>query len=113
MVRKYMFFRAASLLHFSGVTPVYIKNGKIFNNQFTAEDYLKAEAIYGTDLGVIKGKITSRKPNHVQIDFSLASYEKDNIILAVDVMYFTGLYFLVTVSRTIGFIIVMHRVNRK
>jgi hypothetical protein len=90
-----------------------IKNGKIFNNPFTAEDYLKAESIYGTDLGVIKGKITSRKPNHVQIDFSLASYEKDNIILAVDVMYFTGLYFLVSVSRTIRFIIVMHRVNRK
>jgi hypothetical protein len=36
-----------------------------------------------------------------------------NIILAIDVMYFTGLSFLVTVSRTMGFITVSFLRDRK
>jgi hypothetical protein len=89
-----------------------IKNGKILNNPVTTEDYKRAEAIYGTDLGVIKGKTTKKKSDQVQIELSQAVYER-NIILAVDIMHFTGLNFLVTVSRTIKFITVMHLVNRK
>jgi hypothetical protein len=90
-----------------------ITNGRILNNPITTEDYKRAEAIYGTDLGVIKGKTTKKKPERVPIEVTQAIYEKQNIILAVDIMQVTGLNFLVTVSRSIKFITVMHLVNRK
>jgi hypothetical protein len=88
-------------------------NGRILNNPITTEDYKRAEAIYRTDLGVIKGKTTKKKPERVPIEVTQAIYEKQNIILAVDIMQVTGLNFLVTVSRSIKFITVMYLVNRK
>jgi len=90
-----------------------INSGKILNNLITTEDYKRAEAIYGTDLGVLKGKTTKKKPERVQIKLSQAVYEKRNIILAVDIIQVTGLNFLVTVSKTIKFITVRYLVNRK
>jgi len=90
-----------------------INSGKILNNPITTEDYKRAEAIYGTDLVVLKGKTMKKKPERVQIELSQAVYEKRNIILAVDIIQVTGLNFLVTVSRTIKFITIMYLVNRK
>jgi hypothetical protein len=49
----------------------------------------------------------------VPIEVTQAIYEKQNIILAVDIMQVTGLNFLVTVSRSIKFITVMYLVKRK
>jgi hypothetical protein len=90
-----------------------INSGKILNNPITTEDYKRAEAIYGTDLVVLKGKTMKKRPERVQIELSQAVYEKRNIILAVDIIQVTGLNFLVTVSRTIKFITIMYLVNRK
>jgi hypothetical protein len=90
-----------------------INSGKILNNLITTDDYKRAEAIYGTNLGVLKGKTTKKKHEKVQIELSQAVYEMRNIILAVDIIQVTGLNFLVTVSRTIKFITVMYLVNRK
>jgi hypothetical protein len=75
-----------------------IKKGKILNNPVSMDDYKTAETIYGKDLGVIKGKTVRMKPNPVMIDIETAVREKYNIILAVDIMQFTSLVFLVTVS---------------
>jgi hypothetical protein len=55
-------------------------------------------------LGVVKGKTVRIRPDRVIVDTETAVKEKLNIVLAVDVMKFTGLNFLVTVSRAIGFI---------
>lgn len=74
-----------------------IKRGKILDNPVRMEDFNNAEKVYGKDLGVVKGKT-------VLVDTETAAMEKLNIVLAVDVMNFTGLSFLVTVSRSIGFI---------
>jgi hypothetical protein len=67
-----------------------IENGKILNIPVTTEDYKRAKAIYGTDIGVVKGKTIKKKSYQVQIELSQAIYEKRNIILAVDIMHFTG-----------------------
>jgi hypothetical protein len=80
------------------------KKGKLFENPVRIEDFNNAENVYGKDLGVVKGKTVRMKPDRVIIDTETAVKEKLNIILAVDVMNFTGLSFLVTVSRTLGFI---------
>jgi len=80
------------------------KKGKLFENPVRIEDFNNAENVYGKDLGVVKGKTVRMKPDRVIIDTETAVKEKLNIILAVDVMNFTGLRFLVTVSRTLGFI---------
>ncbi len=77
------------------------------------DDYKIAETIYGKDLGVIKGKTVRTKPNPVMIDIDTAVKERYNIVLAVDIMQFTGLIFLVTVSRNFKFITAMHLSDRK
>jgi hypothetical protein len=81
-----------------------IKRGKLHNNPITITDYNNAEKIYGANLGVIKGKTVRVKPKHVTIDVETAARERFNIILAVDVMHFTNLNFLVTVSRNLHII---------
>jgi hypothetical protein len=80
------------------------RKGKLLDNPVRVEDFLNAEKVYGNDLGVIKGKTVRVKPKGVIVDAGTASMEKLNIVLAIDVMNFTGLSFLVTVSRKIGFI---------
>jgi len=81
-----------------------IKKGKVLDNPVRMEDFSNAEKIYGKDLGVVKGKTVRIRPDRVVVDTETAVKEKLNIVLAVDVMKFTGLNFLVTVSRAIGFI---------
>jgi hypothetical protein len=76
-------------------------------------DYDNAERIYGKDLGVIKGKTVQVKPKHVSVDIETAAKEKLNIVLAVDVMHFTGLNFLVTVSRNLRFLTATILLDRK
>jgi hypothetical protein len=77
------------------------------------QDYENAEKIYGKDLGVIKGKTVRVQPKHVSIDIDVAAKEKLNIILAVDIMHFTSLNFLVTVSRNLQFLTATILLERK
>jgi hypothetical protein len=81
-----------------------IKRGKLLDNPVRMEDFNNAEKVYGKDLGVVKGKTVRVRLNRVVMDTETAAMEKLNIVLAIDVMNFTGLSFLVTVSRSIGFI---------
>jgi hypothetical protein len=90
-----------------------IKRGKLFDNPVTMQDYENAEKIYGKDLGVIKGKTVRVQPKHVSIDIDVAAKEKLNIILAVDIMHFTSLNFLVTVSRNLQFLTATILLERK
>jgi hypothetical protein len=90
-----------------------LQKGKIRDNPVVMEDYNIAEKIYGKDLGIIKGKTVQSKPRSVTIDVQTAEHEKHNIVLAVDVMSFTGLSFLVTVSRSIRFITASLLTDRK
>jgi len=90
-----------------------LTSGKILDNPVVMEDFHNAEKLYGTDLGVIKGKTVRKKPRSVPVDIQTAAIERMNIILAVDIMNFTGLSFLVTVSRNIRFITATMLLDRK
>lgn len=67
------------------------------NNPINFIDYSNTVKIYGKDLGVIKGKTIRKRPDHVHIDVAVMPKEKKSFILSIDIMYFTGLIFLVTV----------------
>jgi hypothetical protein len=90
-----------------------IKKGKLLENPERMEDFINAERVHGKDLGVVKGKTVRIKPKRVTINTEDAVKVKLNIILAIDLMYFTGMSFLVTVSRKIGFITMSFLRDRK
>jgi hypothetical protein len=81
-----------------------IRKGSIINNPVAITDYRNALNIYGKNLGSIKGKTTRTKPQHVQFESSSFPERKKDIVLLVDIMHFTGINFLITVSRDIKFI---------
>jgi uncharacterized protein (DUF2164 family) len=81
-----------------------LEKGKLLKNPVTMRDYQIAENIYGKDLGVIKGKTVRVKPKQVVIDTTSTIHEKQNVVLAVDIMHLTSLNFLITVARNIRFI---------
>jgi len=89
-----------------------ITSGKLLNNSVTVQDSRNAIKIYGTDLGVLKGKTTRKKTEHVSFEIS-EKPKPVNIILSIDVMYFTGLTFLTTVSQNIRFITATLLVDQK
>jgi hypothetical protein len=77
-------------------------------------DYKNALEIYGEDLGVIKGKTVKKKQGHVHIETEArVNGRKNNIILAIDLIFFTGLLFLITVCRNIRFVTATLLPNRK
>jgi len=87
-----------------GVFESIIRKGGIINNPVIITDYRNALRIYGKDLGSIKGETTRTKPQHVQVESSRFPERKKDTVLLVDIMHFTGINFLVTVSRDIKFI---------
>jgi hypothetical protein len=88
-----------------------ICRGQILNSPVTISDYRNVLTIYGKDLGSIKGKTTRSKPHHVQVESG--SPEKLRIVLSVDIMHFTVINFLITVSRNFRFITAGVLTNRK
>ena len=90
-----------------------LEKGKLLNNPVTMRDYQIAENIYGKDLGVIKGKTVRVKPKQVVIDATSTIHEKQNVVLAVDIMHLTSLNFLITVARNIRFITATFRTEER
>jgi hypothetical protein len=80
-----------------------LTGGKLVNSTITVQDYRNALIMFGEDLSVLKGKTTRAKPEHVPVHVQEKPQPR-NIVLSVDVMFFTGLSILVTVSRNIRFI---------
>jgi Reverse transcriptase (RNA-dependent DNA polymerase)/Zinc knuckle len=84
-----------------------IKNNVIPNCPISVNDVIVAEDIFGTDIGILKGKTTRTsgiavggKPN--TLPNTILDHYRD-ITLAVDVMFVNKISFLVTVSRNIKF----------
>jgi len=80
-----------------------IEKGKIVNNSVTVQDYQNALQMYGTHLGVLKGKTSTGRSEHLKVQF-LENPKLRKIILSMDLMNFTGLMFLTMVSRNNKFI---------
>jgi hypothetical protein len=80
-----------------------LMGGKLVNSTVTVQDYRNALQMFGEDLKVLKGKTTRKKPEHVQVNVHNKPQSR-KIVLSVDIMFFTGLSLLITVSRNIRFI---------
>ncbi len=89
-----------------------LTSGKLMNNMVTIQDYKNALEMFGTNLGALKGKTTRSKPDHIPVSISDKPQPK-NIVLSIDILFFTGLSFLIMVSRNIRFITAMLLPNRK
>ena len=77
------------------------------NTPYTSQDVRRADQIYGTDLGNLKGKTTRRNPPAVgQVTQQCPNTiieQYGNIMLSADIMHVNGIPFLVTRSRHIHF----------
>ena len=102
--------KACELYHALG-TPsiddfkVIIHMNLIKDNPVMLDDIKIAEAIYGPNIGSLKGKTTHRKPKPVIDDFiEIPSelYEKQkHIVLCIDAIKINGIPFLTTVSHNL------------
>ncbi len=91
-----------------------LRKGLFLNNSVTVQDYHNARTICGEDLGTLKGKMVRSKTEHVKVDLNIMpKVQQTAIVLSVDILYWFGLTFLVTVSRDIRFITATVLGNRK
>jgi hypothetical protein len=104
--------RARQLYHTLGSPSIKDFKGIIRMNCFkdnpvTTEDVDIAEAIFGPDIGVIKGKTTHHRPNPVVADYLDIPEEllvcQQNVTLCIDTVYVNKLAFFTTVSRHIQY----------
>ena len=82
-----------------------VTTNAIKNLPINVEDIKTAEMIFGTDIGILKGKTVRRKPlpvssDYVEVPKELINNHQD-VTLCVDIMNINGLSFLTTVSRKI------------
>ena len=102
--------QARNLLHALGSPSIEdlkraILTNQIKDNPATAEDVRLAEAIFGPDLGALKGKTARRKPtpavsDQVEVPQETCSNNED-ITLCLDVMFVNGMPYMTTVSKNI------------
>ena len=85
----------------------YVEGNMIPNCNITRQDILRAEDIFGPNLGSIKGKTTRRPTSHVHIAWTQVPEnilrDHRNVTLAVDIMAINEIPFVVSISRNIHF----------
>ncbi len=93
-----------------------VREKLLANCPITVQDVNNAHYIHGRDLANIRGKMTRRKPEHVQVDYVQIPRDFVNmhkyVTLAADVMFMNGLPFLVTLSRGISLVMIEYLPSR-
>jgi len=85
----------------------YVEGNMIPNCDITREDILRAEDIFGPNLGSIKCKTTRRPTQHVNITWTRVPKEilqkYGEVTLDIDIMAINKIPFMITTSRHIHF----------
>jgi len=85
----------------------YVEGNMIPNCNVTRQDILRAEDIFGPNLGSVKGKTTRQPTSHINITWTqvpediLQSYR--SVTLAIDIMAINEIPFVISISRDIHF----------
>ena len=82
-----------------------VENNLLTNCPIVKQDILRAEDIYGPDLGCLKGKTVRSASTPVRVVHTPAqlSAAQKLVVLAIDIMYVNDIPFLITISRDLHF----------
>jgi hypothetical protein len=89
-----------------------MRSGAIMNLPVSQRDYENAEAIWGKDLGSLKGKSVRIQPSTVKVSPRHVDINR-NIILCMDIGFIGGLPFLVSISRKVQMYMITYLKDRK
>ena len=93
----------------------FIKNNLLPNCPMNRRDILRAEQIFGPDIGALKGKTVRRQPPRVEVEEvpipPTIHQHYQEVTLACDIMYVNKIPFLMSVSRHLRFGTAQHIKN--
>ena len=95
----------------------FLDNNLLPNCPVNRKDILRAEQIFGPDIGSLKGKTVRRQPPRVQVEevglpATIQEHYRE-VTLACDIMYVNKIPFLMSISRHIRFGTAQHITNQK
>ena len=89
-----------------------ISNGSIRDCPVSVKDIHNADKIYGADIASLKGKTTSRPADRIVVT-ELVKSLITSLVLSIDIMFVSGIKFLLLISRDIKMLMVKHLSNSK
>ena len=95
----------------------FIENNLLPNCPVNRRDVLRAEQIFGPDIGALKGKTVRRQPPRVEVEEvplpPTIQQHYQEVTLACDIMYVNKIPFLMSVSRHLRFGTAQHIKNQQ
>jgi hypothetical protein len=85
----------------------------ILNSPVTSNDFKRAIASWGADIGSLKGKTVRRPPAPVKDSEMAVVYVVGPLILCTDLFFINGIIYLLSISRKLNLLVVRHLQNRK
>ena len=91
-----------------------LESGSIVNCPVTVQDIVRAQNIFGTDIGILKGKMTHKKSDPVNLSH-LPKLTGVSIFQALntDIMFVDGMPYLITISQPLNLLMVKSLEGRR
>lgn len=88
-----------------------LRSGGLLNTSVTTRDVYNMYRVHGPDVGALKGKTVRRKPDPVKVEAILRTVT-GTLTLSVDIMFVSGLPFLLAISRRLCLLSVIYLNDR-